>query len=98
MLKVSEQHIEQKLDTYMGMALTQSIIIERPQQGSVVMLSLAEFERLQALDEAWLAASLRLANREGYLDHDQQVRQRLATAMNQRRTGGDGEPHAPSRH
>lgn len=85
MLKVSSDAVAQQLDEFVRMAVTQSIVIEKPRQPPVVMLSMDEYQRLQALDEAYLAACLREANTEGYLDHDHEIRQRLAAAMNERR-------------
>ncbi|MBA5639168.1 hypothetical protein H3H37_19085 [Duganella sp. LX20W] len=84
MLKVKEDEVAQELDTWLQRALTQPLVIEPAGRDAVVMLSLAEFERLQdAEDEHW-AACARRANTEGYLDHDHEVRQRLAEAMRAR--------------
>lgn len=92
MLKVSSDTVAQRIDEYVHLALTQSVVIEKPERATVVMLSLDEFQRLQALDDAYLAACARQANREGYLDHDREIRQRLAAAMNDRRLGRHREP------
>ncbi|MFS2006095.1 hypothetical protein ACEN9F_20995 [Duganella sp. CT11-25] len=85
MLKVTESEIAQELDSYLHRALTQTIVVEKPDHGQVVMLSLAEFERLQEVDDEHWAACARRANKEGYLDHDHEVRQRLAAALRQKR-------------
>ena len=42
MLKVTESEIAGELDRYMHRALTQSIVVEKPDREPVVMLSLAE--------------------------------------------------------
>lgn len=89
MLKVGSDAVAQHLDEFMRMALTQSIVIEKPRQPTVVMLSLDEYRRLQTLDDAHLAACAREANTEGYIDHDHEIRQRLAMAMNERRLSRD---------
>ena len=91
MLKVSSDAVAQQLDEFVRMALTQSIVIEKSQQPTVVMLSMNEYQRLQALDDAYLVACARQANTEGYIDHDHEVRQRLAAAMNQRRLSRNRE-------
>ena len=85
MLKVTESEIAGELDRYMHRALTQSIVVEKPDREPVVMLSLAEFERLQEVDDQHWAASARRANKEGYLDHHHEARQRLAAALRQKR-------------
>jgi PHD/YefM family antitoxin component YafN of YafNO toxin-antitoxin module len=85
MLKVTESEIAQELDSYLHRALTQTIIVEKPDHEPVVMLSLAEFNRLQEVDDEHWAACARRANKEGYLDHDHEVRQRLAAALRQKR-------------
>jgi PHD/YefM family antitoxin component YafN of YafNO toxin-antitoxin module len=85
MLKVTESEIASELDRYMHRALTQSIVVEKPDRESVVVLSLTEFNRLQEVDDQHWADCARQANTEGYLDHDHQVRQRLATALRQKR-------------
>ncbi|WP_296001554.1 hypothetical protein [Rugamonas sp.] len=96
MLRVSSDTVAQRLDELVHLALTQSVVIEKPRHETVVMLSLDEFERLQALDDAYLAGCARRANKEGYVDHDHEIRQRLAAAMNARRLGRHGEPAVQS--
>ena len=85
MLKVTESDIAQELDSYLHRALTQTIVVEKPDRDAVVMLSLAEFERLQDVDDRHWADCARKANVEGYIDHDHEVRQRLAAAMRDKR-------------
>lgn len=85
MLKVTESEIAQELDSYLHRALTQTIVVEKPDHDPVVMLSLAEFERLQDVDDQHWADCARKANVEGYVDHDHEVRQRLAAAMKEKR-------------
>lgn len=85
MLKVTESEIANELDSYLHRALTQTIVIEKPERDPVVVLSLAEYQRLQEVDDEHWAECARKANREGYLDHDHEVRQRLAAALRQKR-------------
>jgi PHD/YefM family antitoxin component YafN of YafNO toxin-antitoxin module len=85
MLKVTESQIAHELDSYLHRALTQTIIVEKPDREAVVVLSLAEFNRLQEVDDEHWAACARKANTEGYLDRDHEVKQRLAAALRQKR-------------
>lgn len=85
MLKVSGNEIAHELDRYLHQALTQTVVVEKAGHASVVVLSLAEFERLQDVDEQHWTDCVRQANVEGYLDQQQQVRHRLAAAMRTRR-------------
>ncbi|WGG50779.1 hypothetical protein [Rugamonas sp. DEMB1] len=85
MLKVSSDVVAQELDTYLRRATAQTVVIEQPAGEPVVMLAMSEFQRLQQVDEAHWAACARLANTEGYLDHEHEVRRRLAAALNEKR-------------
>jgi PHD/YefM family antitoxin component YafN of YafNO toxin-antitoxin module len=85
MLKVTEDEIACELGSYLHRAVTQTVVVEKADRNNVVVLSLAEFQRLQEVDEQHWEACARQANVEGYLDHDHEVRQRLATAMRNKR-------------
>jgi len=85
MLKVSEDEIAHELDRYLHQALSQTVVVEKTDHASVVVLSLAEFERLQEVDDQHFADAAHKANVEGYLNHEHEVRTRLATAMRARR-------------
>ena len=85
MLKVTEHDMAAELDQYLNQALSQPVVIEKSGREALVVLSMLEYERLQEIDDEYWIASARRANVEGYLDHEQQVRQRLAAAMNQKR-------------
>lgn len=84
MLKVKEDELAQAVDAWLQRALTRPLVIEPAAGDAVVMLSLTEFKRLQEMDDEHWAACARRANTEGYLDHDHEVRQRLAEAMRAR--------------
>lgn len=91
MLKVTEHDIAEELDQYLNEALRQPVVIEKAGHEALVVLSMVEYERLQeAEDEYWLE-SARRANVEGYLDHGQEVRRRLAAAMNEKRLSNSKE-------
>jgi PHD/YefM family antitoxin component YafN of YafNO toxin-antitoxin module len=85
MLKVTEDQIARELDSYLHRALTQTVVVEKADRNPVVVLSLAEFERLQDVDDEHWAACASRANVEGYIDHGREVRQRLAAAMKEKR-------------
>ncbi|MYM69687.1 hypothetical protein GTP45_22995 [Pseudoduganella sp. FT55W] len=85
MLKVSKDEIAHELDRYLHQALSQTVVVEKADHASVVVLSLAEFERLQDVDAQHFAEAARKANVEGYLNHEHEVRTRLASAMRARR-------------
>ena len=84
MLKLKQDAGAQEFDSLLRQALTHPLVIEPAGRDAVVMLSLAEFERLQQADDEHWAACARRANTEGYLDHDHEVRRRLAEAMRAR--------------
>lgn len=85
MLKVTKHEIGEALDSYLQRALTQAVVIEASGHQALVVLSMVEYERLQEVDDQHWAACARRANTEGYLDHDHEVRRRLAAALNEKR-------------
>lgn len=85
MLKVSSDVVAQELDDCLRQATAQTVVIERSGSEPVVMLAMSEFERLRQVDDAHWAVCARLANKEGYLDHEHEVRRRLAAALNEKR-------------
>ncbi len=95
MLKVNEHDIAEELDQYLNEALRQPVVIEKAGQEALVVLSMVEYERLQEAEDEYWIASARRANVEGYLDHDHEVRRRLAAAMNEKRLSNSKE-RAPS--
>lgn len=85
MLKVTKHEIEDELDEYLDRALQQPVVIEAGGQEALVVLSMVEYERLQGMDDEHWANCARMANTEGYIDHQQlEVRQRLAAAMREK--------------
>jgi PHD/YefM family antitoxin component YafN of YafNO toxin-antitoxin module len=87
MLKVNRDAIADELDTYLNQALRQPVVIEKGGQEALVVLSMVEYERLQEAEDEYWATAARLANKEGYIDHDHEVRQRLAAGLNAKRLG-----------
>ena len=53
MLHLAASEVKQRLGKYMESALTEPIVIEKSGRPAVVMLSIAEYERLQAMDDAY---------------------------------------------
>lgn len=82
MLKVSSLEIQQNLDEYLKNSLPEPILIERSGGSSAVMLSVAEYERLQALDDAHWGERARQAIEQGYVDAAEGER-RLAERLNE---------------
>lgn len=93
MLKVTRDEIGRELDSYLQRALVQPVSIEAAGQDALVVLSMLEYERLQQVDEAHWAACARRANVEGYLDHEQEERGRLAAAMLARQREREQQSH-----
>ncbi|NRR33984.1 type II toxin-antitoxin system Phd/YefM family antitoxin [Oxalobacteraceae bacterium] len=87
MLKVNRDAIADELDTYLNQALRQPVVIEKGGHEALVVLSMVEYERLQEAEDEYWATAARLANTEGYIDHDHEVRQRLAARLNATRLG-----------
>jgi len=85
MLKVTKNEIAEELDSYLDEALQQPVVIEKAGQEALVVLSMVEYERLQEMEDRQWLDNARRANTEGYLEPRQQVMQRLAAAMNERR-------------
>ena len=53
MLHLAASEVKQRLGQYITCALTEPVVIEKSGRPAVVMLSIAEYERLQALNDAY---------------------------------------------
>ncbi len=53
MLHLAASEVKQRLGQCMESALTEPIVIEKSGRPAAVMLSIAEYERLQAMDDAY---------------------------------------------
>ena len=53
MLTVPATEIKQRLGKYIDSALKEPVLIEKSGRPSVVMISVGEYERLQALEDSW---------------------------------------------
>jgi antitoxin Phd len=81
MLNVAATEIKQRLGQYMECALTEPVVIEKSGRPSVVMLSVAEYERLQAMDDAWWGERAKLAIEGDFSGVDETMR-RLQERLN----------------
>ena len=81
MLNVAATEIKQRLGQYIESALTEPVVIEKSGRPCVVMLSVAEYERLQAVDDAWWGEKARLAIEGGLAGVDETMR-RLQERLN----------------
>ena len=53
MLHVTTSEVKQRLGQYITCALSEHVVIEKSGHPAVVMLSITEYERLQALGDAY---------------------------------------------
>ncbi len=74
MLHLAASEVKQRLGQYMESALTEPIVIEKSGRPAVVMLSIAEYERLQAMDDAYWGERARQALAGGLADTDETMR------------------------
>ena len=75
MLNVAATEVKQRLGQYLESALTEPIVIEKSGRPAVVMLSIAEYERLQAMEDAWWGERARQAMEEGFAGPEETLRQ-----------------------
>ena len=74
MLHVSTSEVKQRLGQYITRAMSEPIVIEKSGRPAVVMLSIAEYERLQALDDAYWGGKAKQALEEGLAGADETLR------------------------
>ncbi len=74
MLHLAASEVKQRLGQYMESALIEPIIIEKSGRPTVVMLSIAEFERLQAMDDAYWGERAKQALEGGLAGTDETMR------------------------
>lgn len=66
MLNVAATEIKQRLGQYLESARSEPVVIEKSGRPSVVMISFAEYERLQMLDDAWWGEKASIAMEGGF--------------------------------
>jgi prevent-host-death family protein len=74
MLHLAASEVKQRLGQYMESALTEPIVIEKSGRPAVVMLSIAEYERLQAMDDAYWGERAKQALEGGLAGIDETMR------------------------
>lgn len=74
MLHVSTSEVKQRLGQYITRAMSEPIVIEKSGRPAVVMLSIAEYERLQALDDAYWGEKAKQALEDGLAGADETLR------------------------
>lgn len=74
MLNVAATEVKQRLGQYMENALTEPVVIEKSGRPSVVMISVAEYERMQALDDAWCGERAKLAIESNFAGVEETMR------------------------
>ena len=74
MLHLAASEVKQRLGQYITCALTEPVVIEKSGRPAVVMLSIAEYERLQALDDAYWGEKAKQALEGGLVGNEQTLR------------------------
>ena len=74
MLHLAASEVKQRLGQYMTCALTEPVVIEKSGRPAVVMLSIAEYERLQAMDDAYWGERAKQALEGGLAGADETMR------------------------
>jgi len=81
MQHIAASEVKQRLGQYMESALTEPVMIEKSGRPAVVMLSVAEYERLQAMDDAYWGERAKQALEGGLAGTDETMR-RLQERIN----------------
>lgn len=81
MLNVAATEVKQRLGQYLESALIEPVIIEKAGRPAVVMLSVAEYERLRTLEDAWWGERARRAIDGGFAGSEETLR-RLQERLN----------------
>lgn len=64
---IAATEIKQRLGQYLETALTEPVIIKKSGRPSIIMLSIAEYERLQAIEDALWAERAEQALQSGFV-------------------------------
>jgi prevent-host-death family protein len=73
MLKISATEIKNRLGQYMDSAVLDPIVVEKSGRPFVVILSYSEYERLNALEDAYWAERVKQAEAGGFLGVDESM-------------------------
>ncbi|MGR8935768.1 MAG: type II toxin-antitoxin system Phd/YefM family antitoxin [Gammaproteobacteria bacterium] len=74
MQHIAATEVKQRLDQYLETALTEPVMIEKSGSPAVVMLSVAEYERLQALDGTYWGERAKQALADGLAGANETLR------------------------
>jgi prevent-host-death family protein len=67
MKTVNATDVKNRLGEYLDAAMTEPVVVNRNGRGVAVFMSLAEYERLNAIEDAWWTMRARVAEQGGYL-------------------------------
>jgi len=71
---VTATEMKQRLGQYLTAALVEPVVVEKSGQPMVVMLSMAEYERLQALEDVYWGERARQAEQGGFTGYEETIR------------------------
>ena len=74
MKTVTATEMKQRLGQYLMAALVEPVVVEKSGQPVVVMLSMAEYERLQALEDAYWGERAHQAEQGGFTGYEETIR------------------------
>ena len=69
MTKTTATEVKNHFGEYLEGALSEPVVIEKSGRSIVVMISIKEYDRLMALDDAHWAEKARKAEKAGYIGH-----------------------------
>jgi len=81
MLTIPASEMKQRFGKYLNSALQEPVVIEKSGHPTAVMLSLAEYERLHAIEDAWWGAQAEKALQSGWVGMEETQR-RLQDKLN----------------
>lgn len=74
MKTVTATEMKQRLGQYLTAALVEPVVVEKSGQPVIVMLSVAEYERFQALEDADWGERARQAEQDGFTGYEETIR------------------------
>ncbi|HRZ24273.1 MAG TPA: type II toxin-antitoxin system Phd/YefM family antitoxin [Candidatus Contendobacter sp.] len=74
MKTVTATEMKQRLGQYLTAALVEPVVVEKSGQPVIVMLSMAEYERFQALEDAYWGERARQAEQDGFTGYEETIR------------------------
>jgi prevent-host-death family protein len=71
---VTVTEMKQHLGQYLTAALVEPVVVEKSGQPVIVMLSMAEYERFQALEDGYWGERARQAEQDGFTGYEETIR------------------------